>query len=94
MALLELLLEQPHTVSELIEATGVRQSRVSTHLACLRWCGFVVARREHPRVRYSIADPRVIEVIAMARALLERNAEQVACCRVLETEKGSGGGRR
>ena len=84
---------EERAVGELVELTGQSQPKVSNHLACLRWCGFVVARREHPRVQYSIADPRVIEVIAMARALLERNADHVACCRVLESEKGSGRGR-
>ena len=94
LQILDLLAEGERSVGELVELTGRSQPKVSNHLACLRWCGFVVARREHPRVRYSIADPRVIEVIAIARVLLERNADHVACCRVLESEKGSGGGRR
>jgi len=94
LQILDLLAEGERSVGELVELIGQSQPKVSNHLACLRWCGFVVARREHPRVRYSIADPRVIEVIAIARVLLERNADHVACCRVLESEKGSGGGRR
>jgi hypothetical protein len=60
---------------------------VSNHLACLRWCGFVTARRAHRRVYYSIADRRVTEMLELACGLLEDNADHVACCGVLETER-------
>jgi DNA-binding transcriptional ArsR family regulator len=68
------------SVSELIAAVGQAQSKVSNHLACLRWCGFVDARREGRTVRYRIADRRVAEMLALARALLADNAEHVAAC--------------
>jgi DNA-binding transcriptional ArsR family regulator len=68
------------SVSELMEALGQSQSRVSNHLACLRWCGFVQTRREHRAVFYRVADDRVLEVLALGRALLADNAEHVACC--------------
>lgn len=68
-------------VGELVELLGLPQPSVSNHLACLRWCGFVAARREHRTVYNRIADPRVGEVIALARSLLQDNAEHVAACR-------------
>lgn len=46
-------------VGEIVQALGQSQSKVSNHLACLRWCGFVVTRREHPSVLYRVADTRV-----------------------------------
>jgi len=69
------------SVGELVERLGISQPGVSNHLACLRWCGFVAARREHRMVFNRIADPRVSEVVALARSLLEDNAEHVAACR-------------
>ncbi|MGH2993642.1 MAG: ArsR/SmtB family transcription factor [Solirubrobacterales bacterium] len=69
------------SVGELVERLGLPQPSVSNHLACLRWCGFVAARREHRTVHNRIADPRVSEVIALGRSLLEDNAEHVAACR-------------
>ncbi len=69
------------SVGELVERLGVPQPSVSNHLACLRWCGFVAARREHRTVFNRIADSRVSEVVALARSLLEDNAEHVAACR-------------
>jgi DNA-binding transcriptional ArsR family regulator len=44
---------------ELVERLAMPQATVSTHLACLRWCGFVTTRRADRSVIYRLADPRV-----------------------------------
>jgi ArsR family transcriptional regulator, cadmium/lead-responsive transcriptional repressor len=54
-------------VSDLVAAVGGGQSRVSNHLACLRWCGFVAARRAGREVFYSLADPAVEQVLQTVR---------------------------
>jgi DNA-binding transcriptional ArsR family regulator len=69
------------SVGELVERLDVSQPSVSNHLACLRWCGFVEDRREHRTVYNRVADPRVSEIIALARSLLAENEEHVAACR-------------
>ena len=80
--ILELLEERGElSVGQLVEALGESQPKVSNHLACLRWCGFVHTRREHPSVLYRVADERVLEVLLLGRALLGDNAEHVAACR-------------
>ena len=85
---LELLADSGElSVSELMLALGQAQSKVSNHLACLRWCGFVITRREHRVVYYHVADERVLQVVALGRALLADNAEHIAACRRV----GSGG---
>ncbi len=68
------------SVSELMAELSQAQSKVSNHLACLRWCGFVETRREHRVVYYRVADERVLELLALGRALLADNAEHVAAC--------------
>ncbi|MDQ3850416.1 MAG: metalloregulator ArsR/SmtB family transcription factor [Actinomycetota bacterium] len=79
---LELLADGPElSVSQLMRALGLAQSKVSNHLACLRWCGFVSTRRAHRVVYYRVADERVLDVIALGRALLADNAQHVAACR-------------
>lgn len=73
------------TVGELVERLGEPQPKVSNHLACLRWCGFIEARREHRTVYNRIADKRVVKMLDLAHALLEDNEEHVAaCCRIKE----------
>ena len=76
------------SVTELVERLNQSQPKVSNHLACLRWCGFVDTRREHPTVYYRVADERVAELLALARALLADNAEHVAACRRIDTQRG------
>ncbi len=78
---LELLAERERSVGELVELLGEPQTKVSNHLACLRWCGFVATRREHRSVRYRLADQRVAAVIELGRGLLHDNAEHVSACR-------------
>jgi ArsR family transcriptional regulator, cadmium/lead-responsive transcriptional repressor len=61
---------------------------VSNHLACLRWCGFVEARREGRIVYNRIADTRVTAMLDLAESLLADNAEHVAaCCRIEDPER-------
>jgi len=79
--ILDLLAEHGElSVGELVARLGQSQPKVSNHLACLRWCGFVATRREHPTVFYRVADPRVEQLLALARGLLADNAEHVAAC--------------
>jgi ArsR family transcriptional regulator, cadmium/lead-responsive transcriptional repressor len=85
--ILELLHEHGElAVGDLVERLAQSQPKVSNHLACLRWCGFVETRREHPSVYYRIADGRVAELLALASALLADNADHVAACRRIDSK--------
>ena len=72
------------SAGEIVSRLGMPQATVSTHLGCLRWCGFVTTRREDRSVIYRLADPRVSEVVAIGGSLLEDNAEHVACCSTID----------
>jgi DNA-binding transcriptional ArsR family regulator len=78
--IVELLLEQERNVGELVAALGVQQGRVSSHLACLKWCGFIQTRREGKYIYYRIADGRVRELMRLAQGLLADHAGEVASC--------------
>jgi ArsR family transcriptional regulator, cadmium/lead-responsive transcriptional repressor len=78
---LELVRDRECSVGELTELLGEPRSKVSNHLACLRWCGFVTTRREHRTIHYRLADERVAAIVDLGRALLADNAEHVAACR-------------
>lgn len=83
LQVLGLLGTRERSVGELAAALGIAQPRLSNHLACLRWCGFVTTRREHRTVYYRLADERVAELLRIGSALLADNAEHVAvCCRI------------
>jgi DNA-binding transcriptional ArsR family regulator len=84
LRILELVADRERSVGQLVDALGRSQPTISNHLACLRWCGFVVTRREHRSVYYSIADDRVVELLHLARGLLGDNAGHVECCGVID----------
>jgi DNA-binding transcriptional ArsR family regulator len=57
--ILELLAEGPMTVSELVSALGLAQGRVSSHVSCLRWCGYLRAEVDGRFNRYTLVDDRL-----------------------------------
>ena len=87
LRILELLSGNERSVSELVAALGEPQPKVSNHLACLRWCGFVETRREHRTIHYRIADERVEAVLALARELFKLNEDHVRACRHIGGQK-------
>lgn len=81
LLILRLLLQRPHSVAELVEATGSSQSKVSNHLACLRWCRFVEAERDGRHVTYRILDPRLAALLDAVENLSAEHREHLATCR-------------
>ena len=81
LRIVEALLVGERTVSELIEIMDVPQSRVSNHLACLRWCRFVESERRGRTVVYRIADERIAALVELAGSLAEPNCDHLASCR-------------
>ena len=69
--LLELLSDSPElTVSALRAETELEASHLSQHLSVLRRHHLVVSERRGSHVFYRLADPRIRELLAVARALL------------------------
>ena len=84
--ILELLLDGEKNVSELVELTGLPQNRISTHLGCLRTCGFVSGRKDGRFVYYRVTDPRVRELLRLGRAIIAEHAAQILACQVVGGE--------
>ena len=84
------LIEREMNVTELKAAINVSQSGVSNHLACLRWCGFVNTRREGKSIYYSAADPRLKDMVTLARKMIADNAENIYCCTRIDGIDGIG----
>ncbi len=80
------------TVADCVEHAGITQPRVSVHLACLTDCGYVVAHRDGRKLRYSVGDPRVADLVVLARSLAADNAAALDCCPRIspapDTERG------
>lgn len=81
LRIIEGLLERERTVSELVELVGAPQSRVSNHLACLKWCRVAESERRGRRVVYRISDPSVRDLVRQARSLASAHCDHLATCR-------------
>jgi ArsR family transcriptional regulator, cadmium/lead-responsive transcriptional repressor len=80
LKLLEFILRGERTSAECVEHAGISQPRVSVHLSCLVDCGYVTARRDGKKLRYSVGDPRVADLVLLARSLAADNATALDCC--------------
>ncbi|WP_020500960.1 ArsR/SmtB family transcription factor [Sciscionella marina] len=86
LRLLEYLLDTEHSVSDCVAHVGLSQGRVSTHLACLADCGYVQARRQGRWCYYRVTDPRVAELVRLARSLAADNHAALATCDRIDTK--------
>ena len=55
-SVVDLLMDNPRTVAELLEQLGLEQSLLSHHLSILRREGIVESRREGKKVRYRLSE--------------------------------------
>lgn len=87
LAILEALRGGAMSVSEIVEVTGLTQSNVSNHLACLLDCDVVVREQRGRFAIYELADPRVEALLAGADEILSDVAKGMYVCPRYETEE-------
>jgi DNA-binding transcriptional ArsR family regulator len=78
--LIRLLEDGERPVGELVEAIGDPQPRVSTHLACLRHCGFVETERRGREIFYRLKLAGLEGLLARAAEVSEPECERLAGC--------------
>lgn len=93
LRIVELLLEHPglHQM-EIVRRLGASQGRISEHLACLTWCGFVEARADGRRTHYRVAAD-VRRLVTLAQRFLEGNEAEIASCRRINPTSRTEGAR-
>src|SRR5256712_6115752 len=80
LKIIQLLMAGQRTVGELVALVGKPQPRVSTHLACLRHCGFVSSERQGKEVFYRLALDGLDGIVDRASEAMEPIAERLATC--------------
>ena len=89
LRILELLLDEGEMHQmEIVRRLGATQARVSEHMACLTWCGFVETRTEGRKTLYSPANRQVRGLLDRAKRFLEQNEAQIASCRRIDPSRG------
>ena len=81
LAIVDALRAGARNVGEIVEMTGLGQSNVSNHLACLLDCGLVAREQRGRFAFYRLSDPRVSELIRTADELLTEVAVGLDACR-------------
>jgi DNA-binding transcriptional ArsR family regulator len=71
--ILELLREGERTVGDLQGQLGLDSSGTSQHLGALRKQGLLESRREGTSVYYRVRDPRLFQLLEVARQILTSN---------------------
>lgn len=85
LRILRLLLDEGELhQAEIVRRLGAVQARVSEHLGCLVWCGFVASRTAGRRTLYRVVDRRVGRLVEDAAAFLEHNEARIAACRRID----------
>lgn len=79
LALIELLADGRQRVSDLTAASGLTQSNVSKHLACLWDCGLVERERRGREIHYRLVEG-LADLLHAADRLLERTGDRVQAC--------------
>ena len=70
LLIIDELRDGPHSVSELVDLLGIRQSAVSQLLGVLRHQRLVVARRDGQAIYYRLRDARVTQAFDLLRQVL------------------------
>ncbi len=80
---LRYLVDGPKTAGEIVRYISRSQATVSSHLTCLRFCGYVEARRLGRNVVYELIDEDVRRIMRMGERYLETNEERIRACQVI-----------
>lgn len=86
--ILRTLLDGPKTQKEIVDAVELSQGRVSQHLSCLVWCGYLTSERRGRTVIYEIANPRVMALLDIGSGFLDSTTGDISSCRIVEPNVG------
>jgi DNA-binding transcriptional ArsR family regulator len=85
--IVHLLREGPRNVSQICEALGMEQSRVSHNLRCLAHCGFVTVQQNGKNREYSLDREVVLPILEAVDGHIERCRVGLKSCEVLREER-------
>ena len=87
LSILQHLQAGPSRVTDIVEATGLAQANVSSHLACLWECGLVARTRHGREIHYRIIDG-VNDLLATADRILATAGDTLGACNAFGPSTG------
>ena len=76
LLLLYALVDEPQSVTELVQRIGLSQPAVSRHLRIMRESGIVVAERRGKSSYYFVTDQRIVQAMDMLRTILTEHMQE------------------
>ncbi len=80
LQILESIMNEEKTVSQIVDDVEGSQSSISQHLACLRGCGLILSRQEGKYVYYRIRNDQVHNILTIFDDLLTEVQTEVETC--------------
>lgn len=80
LTILELLIDRPLCVNDLVDKTNMSQSNISNHLKCLRECGLVTKEKKGKFAYYQISNNAVKELLIKGDSLLKSISKYIEDC--------------
>ncbi|MFX0183699.1 MAG: ArsR/SmtB family transcription factor [Candidatus Hodarchaeota archaeon] len=89
ISILQILqIDKELNVMEISNRLKMQQYHISRHLACLRNCGLVTARREGRVVFYSLnGHNRISQILSIADTHVQTAFESILACKVLNNNQ-------
>lgn len=81
--ILRMLLDGPRSQTEIVNVVGLSQGRVSQHLSCLVWCGYLESTKRGRVVEYRIANVRVAALLDLGGGFLDATEGDIGSCRIV-----------
>lgn len=78
--ILEYIIDNEKTVSEIMEHVEGSQSSISQHLACLKGCGLITGRQEGKYVYYSLRNKQIRSLLEMFDVVFEDVQNDIKTC--------------
>ncbi|HZT07690.1 MAG TPA: metalloregulator ArsR/SmtB family transcription factor [Chloroflexota bacterium] len=80
LTVLEALIPREQRVSDIVQATGLSQSTVSTHLSALHAAGLATRRQEARSVWYGASHPAIERLLAASEEVVVAGSDQAYAC--------------
>ncbi len=79
--ILQFLIDGPRSQKDIVGEVRLSQGRVSQHLSCLVWCGYLTSEKRGRLVEYRIANARVVALLDLGTAFLDSTTGDIGSCR-------------
>lgn len=80
LLILSTILDQPKTVSEIVDETKLSQPNTSAHLACLLECGLIRKEKKGREVFYEVSGKEVLGMLQQAQKVLKKHSKEIYNC--------------